>query len=120
MVQIEAPQDSKGQGPFGAIPLGFAEPDWQGDGDFCGAIEPIDLDSLLASLAAQISAGVREAWLDAYYARRASFDLQSIRCQIERDRRRQAGPIADADLRAILSRADRLNRFLRAARALES
>jgi hypothetical protein len=118
--QTEAHQASTGQDPSGGFAVGFAEPDWQGDGDFTGAVEPIDLDSLLASLADQIDVGVREHWLDAYYARRASFDLQSIRCQIDRDRRRQGGAILDEDLRAILSRADRLNRFLRAARSLES
>src|SRR5579872_3889295 len=64
--------------PAGAV--GFAEPDWKGDADFDGLSEAIDLDGWLSDLADEIADGARRGWLTAYQARRAGFDLQSIRC----------------------------------------
>lgn len=96
--------------PAGAV--GFAEPDWKGDADFDGLSEAIDLDGWLSDLADEIADGARRGWLTAYQARRAGFDLQSIRCQL-RFERMKAAPEA---LRAILSRIDRLSRCVRSVR----
>ena len=104
-----------GRGPVAAI--GFAEPDWKGDADFIGLSDAIDIDGLLSGLAAEIEDGARRGWLSGYQARRAGFDLQSIRCQAKGERLMADGESARATLRAILSRADRLGRCLRAARS---
>ncbi len=98
---------------------GFAEPDWRGDADFDGRLDPVDLDSVIAGLAAQIEDGARRGWLDAYYARRAAFDLQSIRGQISQVRGGREDDSSDADFRAVLSRVDRLARLLSAARSVD-
>ncbi len=96
--------------------LSFAEPDWKGDDDFGDLSAAIDLDGWLSDLEAAIGQGARLGWLTSYQARRASFDLQSIRCQIKFHRDRLNAEAPDAVLRAVLSRADRLRRFLTAAR----
>jgi hypothetical protein len=98
------------------LKVGFAEPDWQGDGDFGGGQDAVDLDDQVADLAARIADGARSGWLGVYHARRAAFDLQSIRGQIARERRKRANDEVGSDLRAILSRLDRLTRLLSAAR----
>lgn len=90
--------------------VGFAEPDWKGDADFEGLSEAIDLDGWLADLACQIDAGARQGWLTAYQARRAGFDLQSIRCQVRFERLKPSSE----GLRAVLSRIDRLSRVVAA------
>ena len=100
--------------------VGFAEPDWCGDADFGADVDPADLDRLIDDMAMQIEGGAQCGWLDAYYARRASFDLQSIRCQITHERYRHGPVLAGESLAAILSRIDRLMRFLKAAEALEA
>ena len=99
--------------------LGFAEPDWQGDRDYQGLLAEAALDAMIVRIEAEISAGREGGWLDAYYARRAAFDLQSIRGQIARERRGRSGEIAEDTLRAIVSRADRLSACLGGFRPVE-
>lgn len=91
----------------------FAEPDWRG--------EPAGPDlnlRPLTSLAEQerrlgdwIRGGACYGWLNAYQARRAAFELQSIRAQRARD------PLGAGCRRAIQSRLDRLDGVLEQARA---
>ncbi|MDR3508043.1 MAG: hypothetical protein P4L64_09120 [Caulobacteraceae bacterium] len=94
---------------------GFAEPDWQGDRDYAPSARMTQggLDEILQGLEDVIRSGAEAGWLDAYRTRRASFDLQSIRGQLARERGRVAGALEDKAVRAILSRADRLASVLR-------
>lgn len=95
--------------------VAFAEPEWRGDIDFASALSLDDLEAALSEIGDQIEAGVAAGWLGAYTARRARFDLESIRFQWRHAQ--SGGPPADATLRAILSRADRLAQVLDAARS---
>jgi hypothetical protein len=96
----------------------FAEPDWRG--------EPVGPDGPdlalrpMTSLAEQerrlddwIRGGACYGWLNAYQARRAAFELQSIRAHHARD------PLGAGCRRAIQSRLDRLDEVLAQARAAE-
>lgn len=95
----------------------FADPDWRGEpggpGGADGDLRP------LSSLAEQelrlgdwIRGGSCYGWLNAYQARRAAFELQSIRAQ------RAQGPLGVGCRRAIQSRLDRLDEVLKQARAV--
>jgi hypothetical protein len=93
----------------------FADPDWRGDQDADG--EPTVSLRPLASLADQerriedwIRGGSCYGWLNAYQARRAAFELQSIRVQRGRD------PMGAGCRRAIQSRLDRLDEVIGQAR----
>ncbi len=99
------------------LDVGFAEPDWKGDSDFAGLSEAMDLDGWMSDLAAQIEEGARRGWLSAYQARRSGFDLQSIRCQTRSLRSQPQRETRGGELRALLSRVDRLDRLLKAAKA---
>jgi hypothetical protein len=97
--------------PEGDIPATFADPDWRGDQH-----DPLRDAAPTASLVAQalrleswIRGGACYGWLDTYQARRAAFELQSIRAQLKR-------LSADDGRCAIQSRLDRLDRMLRSAR----
>jgi hypothetical protein len=105
-------QSTERQGHAGAA---FADPDWRG--------EPAEQGSAdrnlrpLSSLAEQelrlsdwIRGGSCYGWLNAYQARRAAFELQSIRAQ------RAQAPHAAACRRAVQSRLDRLDAVLAQAR----
>jgi hypothetical protein len=106
------------QSTYGLASAGaaFAEPDWRGDQDAESGrdqnLRP------LASLAEHerrlgdwIRGGACYGWLNAYQARRAAFELQSIRAQRSQD------PRGANCRRAIQSRLDRLDEVLNQARA---
>jgi hypothetical protein len=89
----------------------FPDPEWRGD-----QRDPLQDDVPAASLVAQalrlegwIRGGACYGWLDTYQARRAAFELQSIRTQLKR-------LSVDNGRCAIRSRLDRLDRMLRNAR----
>jgi hypothetical protein len=95
----------------------FADPDWRGEPD---GSDTADRDLRpLSSLAEQegrlddwIRGGACYGWLNAYQARRAAFELQSIRAQRARD------PLGIGRRCAIQCRLDRLDEVLRSARAM--
>jgi hypothetical protein len=93
----------------------FAEPDWRGEP--AGPDGPDQDLRPLTSLAEHerrlgdwIRGGACYGWLNAYQARRAAFELQSIRAQRSRD------PHGAGCRRAIQSRLDRLDGVLEQAR----
>jgi hypothetical protein len=93
----------------------FAEPDWRGRQDGAGqpdcSLRPLtSLAEQEAQLDGWIRAGATYGWLNAYEARRAAFELQSIRAQRWRD------PFTAATRRAVQSRLDRLEAVLRCTR----
>ena len=101
---------------FASPDTGFADPDWRGAPDADGgrerALRP------LSSLADQerrlgdwIRGGTCYGWLNAYQARRAAFELQSIRVQ------RALDPRDAMRRRAIQARLDRLDEVLSQARS---
>jgi hypothetical protein len=97
----------------------FADPDWRGDRSlYDGVHEGCGLRPYSSILEQQrrvgvlIRTGALGGRLDAYQARRASFDLESIRVQAGRERDRRGD---DEDRRAVQSRLDRLEACLRAA-----
>jgi hypothetical protein len=100
----------------------FADPDWRGDdGRDGGEAEAVlrPYASILAQeqrLAGWIRGGADYGWLNAYQARRAAFDLESIRAQAARELRGCVAGLADEARRAVQSRLDRLEVFLNAAR----
>jgi hypothetical protein len=105
-------ESTEGHGYAG---LAFADPDWRGEPDGEGGADR-NLRPL-SSLAEQelrlgdwIRGGSSYGWLNAYQARRAAFELQSIRAQ------RAQAPHAAACRRAIQSRLDRLDAVLSQAR----
>lgn len=100
--------------PRSPAPRTFAEPDWQGDPDYQGDLAEADIDRVVGELQAAIEAGRIAGGLDAYRARRAAFDLQSIRSQIARERSSAAAGLGPRRLSAALSRADRLRACLTA------
>ena len=94
----------------------FADPDWRGDQDGEGQADQAALRPL-SSLADQerrlgdwIRGGSCYGWLNAYQARRAAFELNSIRAQRGRD------PLGAHRRRAIQSRLDRLDEVISQAR----
>lgn len=108
--------------PVGAAPaVAFADPEWRGVLDEAAdqrRLRPLsDIQLQVARLAAWIAAGGDYGWLGAYQARRAAFELQSIRAQISHETVRNGGGLADGDRRAIQSRLDRLEACLEAARS---
>lgn len=105
-----------------AGPSGFADPDWRGNRSlYDGFDEGCRLRSYRSIMdqqrcvAALIRAGESGGRLDAYQARRASFDLESIRAQVAREFGRSH--VDDEDRRAIQSRLDRLEACVCAALA---
>jgi hypothetical protein len=104
----------------GGPPMPFADPEWRGGGDEWTAecrLRPLsEIGGQLARLGAWIAAGGDYGWLGAYQARRAAFELQSIRAQIEHGRM-VSGALPDTDRRAVQSRLDRLEACLNLARA---
>jgi hypothetical protein len=96
---------------------GFAEPDWRGQQDCAGqadrTLRPlVSLAEQEAQLDGWITGGAAYGWLNAYEARRAAFELQSIRAQRWRD------PFTAATRRAVQSRLDRLEAVLRCTRTV--
>jgi len=91
----------------------FADPDWRGDqnGPASAAVPIASLCAQAQRLEDWIRGGACYGWLDSYQARRAAFELQSIRAQLKRAA--AAGPRC-----AIQSRLDRLDATLRQARSL--
>jgi hypothetical protein len=94
----------------------FADPDWRGEPDADGgrerALRP--LSSLVEQegrLGDWIRGGSCYGWLNAYQARRAAFELQSIRAQ------RALDPRDAMRRRAIQARLDRLDEVLSKARS---
>lgn len=93
----------------------FADPDWRGDQDGEGGLDQALRP--LSSLADQerrlgdwIRGGSCYGWLNAYQARRAAFELNSIRAERGRD------PLGAHRRRAIQSRLDRLDEVISQAR----
>lgn len=110
---MSAQQSTQGFAMAGAA---FADPDWRGQQD--GEGEPDQALRPLTSLADQerrlgdwIRGGACYGWLNAYQARRAAFELQSIRAQ------RQQAPLRAARRCAVQSRLDRLDEILSQARS---
>ncbi len=98
-----------------ATAAAFADPDWRGEADASDGPDQ-DLRPLLR-LAEQerrlgdwIRGGACYGWLNAYQARRAAFELQSIRAQGAQQ------PLEAGRRRAIQSRLDRLDAVLSQAR----
>jgi hypothetical protein len=89
----------------------FADPEWRGDQhDLARESAPTaSLAAHAARLADWIRGGACYGWLDTYQARRAAFELQSIRAQLK-------GLARDEPRCAIQSRLDRLDALLRRAR----
>ncbi|HZC17348.1 MAG TPA: hypothetical protein VE309_11350 [Caulobacteraceae bacterium] len=110
---MNLPQSTLG---FASAGVAFADPDWRGEPD-----EERAADRRLrpqASLAEQerrlgdwIRGGACYGWLNAYQARRAAFELQSIRAQRAQD------PMGASCRRAVQSRLDRLDGMLNQVRA---
>jgi hypothetical protein len=102
-------------------PDAFADPEWRGAQDDAGderRLRPLaDIRLQIARLAAWIAAGGAYGWLGAYQARRAAFELQSVRAQIIHESGGDDTRFADRDRRAVQSRLDRLQACLEAARA---
>ena len=101
---------------FASTATAFADPDWRGEPDGASGADR-DLRPL-SSLAEQegrlgdwIRGGSCYGWLNAYQARRAAFELQSIRAQ------RAQAPLGAGCRRAVQARLDRLDEVLRQARA---
>ncbi len=96
----------------------FADPDWRGEPDGQGGgdrrLRPLSsLADQEARLGDWIRGGACYGWLNAYQARRAAFELQSIRAQ------RAQAPLGAGCRCAIQSRLDRLDEVLRDARAAQ-
>jgi hypothetical protein len=97
----------------------FAEPDWRGGDcvDERSRLRPMsEIAMQVGQLASWISAGEDYGWLGLYQARRAAFELQSIRLQIAEGRTNHDGSLADRDRLAVQARLDRLGACLDAAR----
>jgi len=98
----------------------FADPEWRGDDGGAGSepkLRPLmDIDVQIRRLDAWIMAGDDYGWLGAYQARRAGFELRSVRAQIEHEMADNAGLLADYARLTVQSRLDRLERCLQAAR----
>lgn len=107
--------------PVGGAPVTtFADPEWRGDDGDDGQeqrLRPlIDIDVQIRRLDAWIMAGGDYGWLGAYQARRAGFELRSVRAQIEHETADNGGVLADYARLTVQSRLDRLERCLQAAR----
>lgn len=107
---------------FSLVPAqpGFADPDWRGGAEE-GADEvrlrPLsEIQMQIERLSTWIGAGGDYGWLGAYQARRATYELQSIRAQIAQESAGNGGALADKDRRAVQARLDRLAACLEAAR----
>ncbi len=97
----------------------FADPEWRGDDERTveRRLRPLsEIGAQVARLGAWIAAGGDYGWLGAYQARRAAFELQSIRAQIDHGTS-VSGELRDPDRRAVQSRLDRLEACLNLARA---
>jgi hypothetical protein len=98
----------------------FADPDWRGDFELDGPegrLRPLsDIRGQIAKLSAWIAAGEAYGWLGDYQARRARFELQSIRAAFARETARTAERIGDRERLGVQSRLDRLQACLDAAR----
>jgi hypothetical protein len=92
----------------------FADPDWRGEPD--GGDRKLRPLSSLAEQEARLGDWIRGGscygWLNAYQARRAAFELQSIRAQ------RAQCSLGAGRRCAIQSRLDRLDEVLSRARAI--
>jgi hypothetical protein len=101
----------------------FADPEWRGGGDDgwdTGTLRPTALISAqMQRLASWIARGSDYGWLGAYQARRAAFELQSIRAQMEHAAAQNFGDLPDNDRWAVQSRLDRLELCLEAVRSGE-
>ena len=119
MAMQDLPLFSFARPPTGAA-IPFADPEWRGGGDERAAeprLRPLsEIGAQVARLGAWIAAGGDYGWLGAYQARRAAFELQSIRAQIEHGTM-VSGELPDPDRRAVQSRLIRLETCLNLARA---
>jgi hypothetical protein len=101
---------------------GFADPDWRGmeDGaDSESQLRPLsEIHAQMSRLAGWIAAGGDYGWLGDYQARRAAFELQSVRAQIEQERAGDHDGLPDDDRRAVQARLNRLQACLEAARGV--
>jgi hypothetical protein len=83
-----------------------------------GALRPLsDIRAQAQRLADWIAGGRGYGWLDAYQARRAAFELQSVLAQIDHSAQRGES-LSDTARRVAQSRLDRLEVCLEAARTL--
>jgi hypothetical protein len=100
---------------------GFADPEWRGAADDLSdhqALRPlVRIQGQIGRLATWIAGGADYGWLGAYQARRAAFELQSIRAQIDHATAQNQGRLPDDDRRAVQSRLDRLEFWLEAMRS---
>lgn len=98
----------------------FAEPEWRGLIDERAEearLRPLpQIEAQIDRLAAWITAGAGYGWLGPYAARRAGFDLQSIRAHLAYETAASAGRLGDQERRAVQSRLDRLQLCLEASR----
>ena len=100
----------------------FTDPDWRGDDGRYAELDETALRPYASILAQEqrirgwIRGGADYGWLNAYQARRAAFDLESICAQAARELSGRTAELADSARRAIQSRLDRLDAFLSAAR----
>jgi hypothetical protein len=99
----------------------FADPEWRGGGEETfleRRLRPLsEILAQISRLAGWISAGDDYGWLGAYQARRAAFELQSVRVQIAEESGRIGGVLSDEDRWAVQARLDRLEACIEAARA---
>jgi hypothetical protein len=99
----------------------FADPEWRGGAGEASEIQGlrplIQIDQQMERLACWIVNGSSSGWLGVYQARRAAFELRSIRAQMDHERARNDGELTDEDRRAVQSRLDRLEGCVEAARA---
>jgi hypothetical protein len=98
--------------------ISFADPEWRGDASAADLrLRPLsDIKAQIARLNAWIVAGSDYGWLGAYQAKRAAFELQSIRAHLDHEADGD-GQLADLDRQAVQSRLDRLEGCLDLARA---
>ena len=100
---------------------GFTDPEWRGEcseGFAERRLRPLsEILAQISRLAGWISAGDDYGWLGVYQARRAAFELQSVRAQIAEQSTRIGGVLSDEDRWAIQARLDRLEACVEAARA---
>lgn len=98
----------------------FADPEWRGVmAESAGEqrLRPLsEIRFQIARLAGWVAAGQDYGWLGAYQARRAAFELQSVRAQIAHEAAANDGHLIDDDRRAVQSRLDRLEACLNVAR----
>src|SRR5580704_10805030 len=88
----------------------FADPEWRGvlaDDVSEPRLRPLcEIHLQISRLASWIAAGADYGWLGAYQARRAGFELQSVRAQISHEVDPRDGTLADHDRWSVQARLD--------------